>query len=135
MWCIGWASPRLGPAARQLVAHGHVAVNGKACDIPSMLFKAGDTVAIKSRPRSLQLVKLNLQDSPAAGSGLSGDASSTEPPEARMARLPIARRRGPAHSRHPRAIDHRIRRPLMRSKFGLEALDARSASVSRRSIS
>src|SRR5271165_6217870 len=56
---LGFAPSRY--SARKLVAHGHVNVNGKACDIPSMLLKAGDTVAIKNRPRSIQLVKLNQQ--------------------------------------------------------------------------
>src|SRR5437899_7429935 len=32
---LGYAPSR--PAARQLVSHGHVLVNDKACDIPSML--------------------------------------------------------------------------------------------------
>src|SRR5271154_7526622 len=34
---LGFAPSR--PAARQLVTHGHVMVNGHACDIPSMLLK------------------------------------------------------------------------------------------------
>src|SRR6516225_6569555 len=42
---LGFAPSRY--SARQLVAHGHVTVNGNACDIPSMLLKAGDAVAIK----------------------------------------------------------------------------------------
>src|SRR5262245_25855168 len=46
-------------AARVLVSHGHVMLNGHACNIPSLLLKAGDTVTVKSRPRTLQLVKLN----------------------------------------------------------------------------
>jgi small subunit ribosomal protein S4 len=37
-------------------------VNGKASDIPSLLLKAGDTVTVKSRPRSIQLVNLNSQN-------------------------------------------------------------------------
>src|SRR5438067_7939052 len=37
---LGFAPSRA--AARQLVAHGHVQVNGKASDIPSLLLKAGD---------------------------------------------------------------------------------------------
>src|SRR5437660_11368703 len=49
---LGFAPNRA--SARQLVAHGHVMVNGHHCDIPSMLVKAGDEVAIKNRPRSLQ---------------------------------------------------------------------------------
>jgi small subunit ribosomal protein S4 len=55
---LGWAPSRF--SARQLVGHGHVTVNGNACDVPSMLLKAGDVVAVKNRPRSLQLVKLNM---------------------------------------------------------------------------
>ena len=39
---LGFAPNRA--SARQLVAHGHVMVNNKACDIPSLLLRAGDTV-------------------------------------------------------------------------------------------
>src|SRR5215831_19849392 len=56
---LGFAPSRA--AARQLVAHGHIQLNGKNCNVPSILLKAGDTVTIKSRPRTLQLVKLNQQ--------------------------------------------------------------------------
>jgi small subunit ribosomal protein S4 len=59
---LGFAPSRA--AARQLVSHGHVMLNGKASNIPSLLLKAGDTVTVKSRPRSLQLVNLNLQTAP-----------------------------------------------------------------------
>ena len=38
--------------ARQLVSHGHFTVNGKVCDIPSFLIKAGDGVEVKERSRS-----------------------------------------------------------------------------------
>lgn len=38
--------------ARQLVAHGHFLVNGKAVNIPSYLIKAGDTVEVKDSSRS-----------------------------------------------------------------------------------
>src|SRR5262249_13569609 len=59
--------PRLGftpnrASARQLVSHGHILLNGQACNIPSLLVKPGDTITVKSRPRSLQLVKLHLQE-------------------------------------------------------------------------
>src|SRR5260370_9336235 len=59
---LGFAASRA--AARQLVAHGHIDLNGRVATIPSMLVKAGDTVSVKNRPRPLQLVKLNLQESP-----------------------------------------------------------------------
>jgi small subunit ribosomal protein S4 len=35
--------------ARQVVSHGHVAVNGKTVDIPSYLVKAGDEIAIRHK--------------------------------------------------------------------------------------
>ena len=38
--------------ARQLVSHGNFTVNGKVCDIPSFLIKAGDVVEVKERSRS-----------------------------------------------------------------------------------
>src|SRR5271168_2086319 len=59
---LGFAPSRA--AARQLVGHGHVQINGKHCDIPSILLKAGEKVTVKSRPGSLQLVKLNQQSQP-----------------------------------------------------------------------
>ena len=42
-------------SARQMVAHGHVEVNGRKCDIPSMLLKPGDTVKVMTRARSLEM--------------------------------------------------------------------------------
>lgn len=56
---FGFAHSR--PAARQMVAHGHVTVNGRKCDIPSSLLRPGDVVKIKGRPRSLTLARLALQ--------------------------------------------------------------------------
>src|SRR5919204_4859646 len=49
--------PRLGfapsrAAARQLVLHGHITVNGRHCNIPSLLLRPNDTVAIKVRARA-----------------------------------------------------------------------------------
>src|SRR5208282_3978711 len=58
---LGFAPSRA--AARQLVNHGHILLNGRVATIPSMLVKAGDTVTAKGRPRTLQLVKLSLQES------------------------------------------------------------------------
>src|SRR5438128_9058952 len=53
---LGFAPNR--NSARQMVVHGHVQLNGQACNIPSLLLKAGDKVTVKSRPRSLQMAKL-----------------------------------------------------------------------------
>ena len=38
--------------ARQLVTHGHIAVNGKRLDIPSALIKADDVVSVMASSRS-----------------------------------------------------------------------------------
>ncbi len=44
---MGFASTRR--AARQLVNHGHITVNGKKVDIPSYRCKAGDVIALKEQ--------------------------------------------------------------------------------------
>jgi small subunit ribosomal protein S4 len=82
---LGFAPSRY--SARQLVTHGHITLNGKACNIPSLLVKAGDTVAVKNRPRSLQLVKLNLTLNPPPVPDFL-ERSATEPPEGKLLRLP-----------------------------------------------
>lgn len=81
---LGFAPSRA--AARQLVGHGHINLNGKACNIPSLLVKPGDTITVKSRPRGLQLVKLNLEDNPQVPDFL--ERGAAEPPEGRVTRLP-----------------------------------------------
>jgi small subunit ribosomal protein S4 len=82
---LGWAPSR--NASRQMVAHGHVMVNGLACDIPSLLLKVGDVIKVKTRNRSLTLVKVNLQDTqPQIPDYM--EVIGAEPPEARVARLP-----------------------------------------------
>src|SRR5438067_8444846 len=75
---LGFAPNRA--SARQLVTHGHVQVNGKACDIASLLLKAGDTVTIKSRPRTLTLVKLYMQENTMPIPDFL-ERTGTEPPE------------------------------------------------------
>ncbi|MBV9123007.1 MAG: 30S ribosomal protein S4, partial [Planctomycetes bacterium] len=82
---LGLAQSR--PGARQLVTHGHIEVNGRVATIPSLLLKAGDTVTVKSRPRSLQMAKLNLQDNPPQPPDHL-QRTGTEPPEGKMVRLP-----------------------------------------------
>ena len=82
---LGFAPNRA--SARQLVGHGHVLVNGRKCAIPSMLVRAGDAIAIKNAPRTQQLVKLYLQESPPPVPDYL-ERTSTEPPEGRVARLP-----------------------------------------------
>ena len=58
---LGLAPTR--PAARQLVLHRHIRLNGRICNVPSTQVKAGDTVAVRERSRSLEVI----QESVAAG--------------------------------------------------------------------
>ncbi len=44
-------------AARQLVTHRHIALNGEINNIPSTLLKPGDIVSVKARSRELEIVK------------------------------------------------------------------------------
>jgi len=48
------------PAARQLVAHGHVIVNGRKVDRPSYLVEPGTVISLKEKSKSLPLVKDGL---------------------------------------------------------------------------
>jgi small subunit ribosomal protein S4 len=56
---MGFAGSRR--AARQLVAHGHICVNGRKVNIPSYLVRAGDTISAKSRPKSVRYVRESLE--------------------------------------------------------------------------
>ena len=49
------------PAARQLVNHGHVTVNGRVVNIASYQCRAGEEVAVRNREASKKLVEANLQ--------------------------------------------------------------------------
>jgi small subunit ribosomal protein S4 len=46
---LGFASSR--KQARQLVCHGHFALNGRKTDIPSALVREGDTIAVRDGSR------------------------------------------------------------------------------------
>jgi small subunit ribosomal protein S4 len=43
-------------AARQLVNHAHITLNGKVCHIPSAQVKPGDVVAVRERSKSLEVI-------------------------------------------------------------------------------
>jgi small subunit ribosomal protein S4 len=47
-------------AARQIVRHGHVLVNGRKVNIPSYLLKSGDVVDIRETSRSIPLIQQTL---------------------------------------------------------------------------
>jgi len=48
-------------AARQLVNHGHIKVNGRTLSIPSAMLKPGDEVTIKASTAETALVKQGLE--------------------------------------------------------------------------
>ena len=52
---MGFAPTRR--AARQLVNHGHVLLNGKKCSIPSTICKVGSKISIKEKSWSIPLIK------------------------------------------------------------------------------
>ncbi|MFA6962650.1 MAG: 30S ribosomal protein S4 [Opitutaceae bacterium] len=60
IYLLGFAKSRA--AARQLVGHGHVRVNGRKLDIASAVVKAGDEVEIKNLASSRQLAQRNLEE-------------------------------------------------------------------------
>lgn len=44
-------------AARQLVSHHHITLNGVVCNIPSAQVKPGDAVAVRERSKSLEVIQ------------------------------------------------------------------------------
>lgn len=82
---LGWAVSRR--AARQMVAHGHIKVNGRRVDIPSYLVNVNDEITLRPSPKTLQLVKdalSQMTDQPPAFL----EVSNGENPRAKVIRLP-----------------------------------------------
>jgi small subunit ribosomal protein S4 len=48
-------------AARQLVTHGHILVNGKKTDIPSFLVSPGSVIAVKENSRTLLVIQQAME--------------------------------------------------------------------------
>lgn len=57
---LGFAKTRA--AARQIVNHGHVRVNGRKVDIASFVVSPGDEIEIKDTPTSRQIATRNLEE-------------------------------------------------------------------------
>jgi len=55
---LGLAASR--PAARQLVSHRHITVNGEVVNIPSYQLKPGDVVGVREKSKSLQVINDSL---------------------------------------------------------------------------
>ena len=69
---LGFASTR--KQARQLVAHGHITVNGKKVDIPSYRVSVGQVIAVKEASRNLDVVKAAMEARQVRAEYLSYDA-------------------------------------------------------------
>ena len=57
---LGFAPSRR--AARQLVTHKHIVVNGKTIDIPSYLCNVNDVIGIKDNSKDLVVIKNSLEN-------------------------------------------------------------------------
>lgn len=57
---MGFARTR--PAARQLVNHGHILVNGRPVSIPSYLVTPGDVVALSSKAQKSEVLRKPFED-------------------------------------------------------------------------
>jgi small subunit ribosomal protein S4 len=55
---LGIASTRR--AARQLVGHKHITVNGEVVNIPSYHLRPGDIVAVREKSKSLEAITTSL---------------------------------------------------------------------------
>jgi small subunit ribosomal protein S4 len=100
---LGFASSRA--AARQLVLHGHITLNGHHCNVPSLLTRANDVIGVKVRDRSSRkgggeggegkkrqrnapaMVRQYLQDNNAPPPPWL-ERVAMDPPEGRVQRLP-----------------------------------------------
>jgi len=56
---LGFANTR--PAARQMVTHGHIKVNGRKVNIPSYALKVNDVVEVKDTNVARQMASKNLE--------------------------------------------------------------------------
>jgi small subunit ribosomal protein S4 len=83
---LGFAGSR--GAARQMVVHGHVLVNGRKCDVPSMLLRPNDVVKVKTNERSLKLAREALQKGLVRVPDFLEILTNNDLPEGRMTRLP-----------------------------------------------
>ncbi len=76
-------------AARQMVSHAHITLNGKRVDIPSIIVKPGDEIAVRASSKTKPLFKTvaeELTDSSTSVSWLSLNAKNMK---AKVTGLPI----------------------------------------------
>ncbi len=85
---LGFAPSRA--AARQLIGHGHLKINGRKCDISSYLVRPGDTIVLKEREASTRVPKetLELEWLPPVPDWL--ERTEGNVPEGKVLRMPTA---------------------------------------------
>jgi small subunit ribosomal protein S4 len=71
---LGFAPTRR--AARQLVGHRHIVVNGKVVNIPSYSLKAGDIVSVREKSKALEVVVNSLANRTVKADWLEVDKTS-----------------------------------------------------------
>ncbi len=71
---LGLAKTR--DAARQLVSHRHITVNGEILNIPSYTVKVGDVISVREKSKSLEVINNSLAASNTKHDWLEWNASS-----------------------------------------------------------
>ncbi len=65
-------------AARQLVSHRHITVNGKIVNIPSYSLRAGETIGVREKSKSLEVITDSLASNNKSFSWLEWDEDKME---------------------------------------------------------
>ncbi len=76
-------------AARQLINHGHVTINGTRVNVSSYLVEVGDVIRIKNRSKSLDLARGHMAENPRQAPDFLS-VTGSEIPEGIVGRLPAA---------------------------------------------
>lgn len=61
-------------AARQLVTHRHITVNGELINVPSMTLRPGDIVGVREKSKSLEMISNSLSGTQTSASWLEWDS-------------------------------------------------------------
>ena len=65
-------------AARQLVSHEHIVVNGKICNIPSRIIKIGETVGVREKSKSIAVIEQSISNENSLYEWITWDNSKLE---------------------------------------------------------
>jgi len=65
-------------AARQLVSHKHITVNGEVLNVPSCQLKPGDKVGVREKSKALEAITNSLAQNPATFPWLDFDSTNLE---------------------------------------------------------